>query len=593
MVWFGVLGPVLAGRGAGGAAEPVPPPAPKVRTLLALLLVHGGHPVPALQLADELWGEAPPQRGARSVQVHVCRLRSHLRATVGEDRVVTRPLGYELRVCPGELDADRFRTLADAAAARYSAGDLVGAAASAGAALQLWRGPALVDAGSPILDRVHRPALEEQRLAVQELRIACGLALGRHTALTPQIVALVAEHPLRERLTGQLMTAMAGGGRTGDALAAYEQLRHGLRRALGTEPGPELQDLHRSILRRTSAPVPTRVELRGPSPPAELPPDVPALVGRSAELASLCTALTSGRAPVVTVTGPTGAGTTALAVHAAHRLRARFPGGQLHVALRDRAGGPVPAGEVLRRVLGTPGRRGPGAELATGRAGPVLLVLDGANSAAQVEPLLVAGVAVAVTSSTRLAGVAADARVALGELEPDAALALLDAASGRRRVDPLDPAATEIIQLCGRLPLALRIAGARLAAKRHWTAAALASRLADPRRRLDELAAGDVGVRRSVLRVYLAAPPAEQRLFRLLGSGDAATVDAAATASLVDAPVATAAAWLDGLADRHLLAVTTGATGPRYALPALVVDVARELAGRHPGGGHRTGVRAS
>lgn len=576
MVWFGVLGPVAAGSGVGCGEESAPHLPPMMRTLLAVLAVHAGHTVPTVRLVDELWGEAPPQRAARSVQVHVCRLRRYLRATVGAGRVITRPHGYELQVHPEELDADRFLALAGAAGARYGAGDMAGAAAAASAALRLWRGPALADVRSPVLDRVHRPALEEQRLAVQELHIACELALGRHAELSSQLLALVAEHPLRERLTGQLMAVMARGGRPGEALAAYERLRHGLRRTFATEPGRELQALHRSILDRSTrcaSPAPALVEVRRPTPPAELPPDVPVLIGRSAELSALCTALTTGRAPVVAVTGPTGAGTTALAVHAAHRLRDRFPGGQLHVVLRDPAGRPVPAGEVLRRVLETLGRT------AAARAGPVLLVLDGVDSAEQVEPLLVADVAVAITSSTRLAGVAADARVALGELDLDAALALLDTAAGPCRIDLLDPAAIELIRLCGRLPLALRIAGARLAAKRHWTAAGLAHRLADPSRRLDELAAGDVDLRAGVLRVYRAARPAEQQLFRLLGGVATATVTAAGTASLVDASVPVAAARLDGLVDRHLLTVTAGVTGPRYALPALVDDVARELAG--------------
>jgi DNA-binding SARP family transcriptional activator len=509
---FAVLGPVLA----GGA----PPPAPKVRTLLAVLLTAGPAPVPVERLVDELWPTDPPARAARAVQVHVSRLRRHLQRAVGERRVVSHPHGYALVTRPGELDADNAAALAELAATRVAGGDLGGAEALAATALRLWRGPSLAGVGSPSIDRVHRPALEEQRLRLVELGHECRIGRGGHGAALGPLAELAAAHPQRERLTALLMTALALEGRREHAVAEYDRFAGRLRRELGTDPGAELVELRRRIVDGdTPAAAPP-----GGGAPAELPPGPGPLVGRATEEAALVGAVAAAGTgtPPVLVTGPPGAGTSALAVRVAHRLRARFPGGQLYLSAADAEGRPLPAGELERRVRAAAGTAG---------RGPALLVVDGVSTAEQVGALPRGGPTVVLTSSSRLSAVEA-VRIELGPLDLDAAVGLLDAAAPGR-LDPRDPVARRIARSCGLLPLALRAAAARLAAKRHWTPAALATRLADPGRRLDQLSAGDLDVGRSVRRALAAASPAARGALSRTVAGGVAPAGPA-RAELVD-----------------------------------------------------------
>lgn len=562
VVWFGVLGPVVVGADPiGGPAAAVALP-PKSLALLSLLVLAEGQTVPTTTLVDELWGENPPQHAVRSIQQHVYRLRSKLRAASGADRVESRPLGYALATGAGELDARQFRVLAAGATARRAAGDVTAAAALAAAALGLWRGPALHDVHTPLIDRVHRPALAEHRLAMQELKIDTALVLGRPAEVIPRIRALVAEHPLREGLVRQLMTALTATGRRDAAIEEYERLCARLLASAGTEPGAELQAIHRSLLGRSPPLARIEVEHR----PAELPPVATAVVGRDALTAALGDVLAGGPAPVVAVTGPTGSGSTTIAVHVAHRMRDRYPGGQLYLALRDGARSPMAAEVVRRRVRDALQR--------TRAHRPALLLLDGADTAAQIRPLLPVDVAVVVTSATRLTGLDVDARIELPPLaEPDA-LALFIAAAGPGRVDAADPAVAEILRHCGGLPIALRIAGARLAAKGHRSAGELARQLADPWRRLDTLRAGDLDVRAGLQRAYAAAPARQRQMLRLLSDGGP-LVAAHRAAALAGVPIAEATELLDGLTERYLLEALLPSR--RYRLPVLVRDLAAEL----------------
>lgn len=555
VVWFGVLGPVVV------HAEPIGGPValpPKSLALLALLLLAEGQTVPTTTLVDELWGEDPPQHAVRSIQQHVHRLRGKLLAATGHCRVESRPLGYALSTGAGELDARQFRVLAAEAAERRAAGDVTAAADLAAAALELWRGPALHGVHTPLIDHVHRPSLAEHRLAMQELRIDAALVLGRPADVIPRIRVLVAEHPLREGLVRQLMTALAAAGHREAAVEEFRRLRARLRGRAGTEPGPELQAIHRSLLGGSP---PERIEVE--HRPAELPPVGAAVVGRDALTTALGDALAGGPAPVVAVTGPTGSGTTTIAVHVAHRMRDRYPGGQLYLALR--ATSPDLRLQVRDALLRTHGQR------------PALLLLDGAESAAQIRPLLPLDVAVVVTSATRLTGLDVDAHIELPPLaEPDA-LALFVAAAGPGRVDAADPAVAEIVRHCAGLPIALRIAGARLAAKGHRSAAELARQLVDPARRLDTLSVGDLDVRAGLLRAYAAAPARQRQLLRLLGDG-APVVAAHRAAALAGVSTAEATELLDGLSERYLLEALPPSR--RYRIPVLVQDLATELGSR-------------
>jgi DNA-binding SARP family transcriptional activator len=226
-VEFRILGPVeVLDEGRS-----VPLPAGKPRALLRFLLLNRNRVVSAETLIDELWGDEPSESATKALQGYV----SQLRKALGADRLVTKPPGYSLRVEDGELDLDRFEQLAREGRERLAAGDVKAASRELGSALELWRGPA--------------PGLEERRLAALEDRIDADLALARHAELVAELETLVAEHPLRERLRGQLMLALYRSGRQADALEEYRRTRETLVDELGIEPSEELQELQRAILR--------------------------------------------------------------------------------------------------------------------------------------------------------------------------------------------------------------------------------------------------------------------------------------------------------------------------------------------------------
>jgi DNA-binding SARP family transcriptional activator len=222
--------------------RPVPLGGVKQRSLLAVLLLHANELVSTDRLIDQLWGTAPPATAAKNIQVKVSRLRKAL----GEERVVTQPPGYVLRVEPSEVDLGRFEQLASEAA-RAAPDD---AAMKLGEALALWRGPALADLAYESFAQAEITRLEEMRLAVLEQRIHADLARGRHTQVVGELEALVARHPLREGLRRQLMLALYRSARQAEALEAYRLARTQLMEELGLEPSRELKDLEQAILRQ-------------------------------------------------------------------------------------------------------------------------------------------------------------------------------------------------------------------------------------------------------------------------------------------------------------------------------------------------------
>lgn len=267
-MWFGLLGPLLVTRDR----QDITPTAPKLRLLLALLLVHPNEVVPAGRLIDEIWGARAPRTVATSLQLHILKLRRQLGSrgdeTGGGQRLVTHPGGYLLAVHDHELDVARFRAMIANGRCALAQGDVPAAAETFREALALWRGPALADVSSPVLDQVHRPALEEQRTAVLEQRIDCDLILGRHSELVGELTALLAVHPLREGFAAQLMLALYRTGRRTDALETYRRTRRILRDEIGVEPGARLQALHRAVLASESSlePEPRPVTRVGASP---------------------------------------------------------------------------------------------------------------------------------------------------------------------------------------------------------------------------------------------------------------------------------------------------------------------------------------
>jgi DNA-binding SARP family transcriptional activator/Flp pilus assembly protein TadD len=598
-----LLGPV----GVWGNDRPVPLGGPRQRTVLAALALRAGRAVSVDQLIDAIWGQEPPATARKQVHARVSRLRQALGG-----RIVTTHEGYVLHVEPDELDVARFD--AGVARARRAAaeGRLAEAAERLRVALELWHGPALTGVHGLASEATR---LEERRLAALEERIEADLALGRHPELVAELSELVAAHPLRERLWGHLMLALYRWGRQADALATFRELRGRLVAELGIEPGRSLQELQRRILAADPDLEPTPVTAAAgggpPGPhavPRELPRTIACFTGRRQELARLERLLTAAGTPkpapgsvvIATIDGVGGIGKSTLAVHAAHRVVDHFPDGQLYADLQGATAGlePLTPDAVLARFLRALGLRGEDVPSDVEEAAArfrslvgdrrMLVVLDNARDAAQIHPLLPGspGCAVLVTSRQVL-GPAIDgaSHLHLDALLPADAITLLARIAGGRRVAAEPEAAVRIARLCGFLPLALRIVGARLAGRPGWPLGALGAKLADARRRLDELRAGELDVRSSFEishQALLDSPePDDQdaaRAFRLLGLVDGPDLGLPVAARLLDLPEQSAERLLERLVDAQLL---DSPTPGRYRLHDLLRLLARELCARH------------
>jgi DNA-binding SARP family transcriptional activator len=293
LVQFRVLGPVEVLLDE----EVVRLPAAKPRALLALLLLSRNRVVPVAQLVDELWGERPPETATKALQGYV----SQLRKVVGADRVLTKPPGYSLRVDEGELDLDRFEQLAREGRELLLDGDAGAASQRLTEALSLWRGRPFAEFDSEPFGRDAGARLEEARLAALEDRIDADLSIGRHAQLVSELEELVAQEPFRERLRAQLMLALYRSGRQAEALEAYRRTRETLVDELGIEPGEELQELERAILRHDKSldvgPPPRRVAEEAPAQPARRRSTVVAVAAAlvlAAAAAAVALALTLG-----------------------------------------------------------------------------------------------------------------------------------------------------------------------------------------------------------------------------------------------------------------------------------------------------------
>jgi DNA-binding SARP family transcriptional activator len=637
MLRFRVLGPleVWTGQDWSGIG------APKWRALLAVLLLSQGQAVSTDRLIAELWGDRPPERAANLVSIYVLRLRRVIGDRAGH-LLTTRAPGYQLRLQPGELDAEQFHALAGQGRKVLAEGDFRRAADVLAEALALWRGRALADVPPFALVTAEAERLEESRLSTLELRIEADLGCGMHAQLVPELRRLLSDQPLRERLWGLLVRALDAAGRHAEALAAYGQAREVIAEELGVDPGPELQRLYQALLTADLVPRQQRASPAAASPaaaspaaaspaaaspaaaspegempagrvsrrpgagsslrrvPAQLPADVADFTGREANLDQLCAAMSEAErrdnpaVAVAVVAGAPGLGKTALAIHAAHALRRDFPDGQLYVSLRGGSEQPVPPDEVLARFLrdlGVDGARIPvdaeeRAALYRTRLAErqMLIVLDDARNAAQVRPLLpgTGSCAVIVTSRHRLSDLAGSRLVDLDVLDDAEATELFIRIIGAERADAEPDAVRDVVAVCAGLPLAIRIAGARLAARRGWKIRSLASRLADQRRRIDEFVAGDLAVRACFQVSFDAlarrksgggAEPAS--LFRMLGVWQGPSIGLHGAAALAGHPEALVGDSLEILVDAHLL---ESPAPDRYRLHDLLRDYAAERA---------------
>ncbi|MER6343571.1 BTAD domain-containing putative transcriptional regulator [Streptomyces sp. NPDC001595] len=585
---FGVLGPVRAWRGD----EPLNTGSPQQRALLAALLLREGRTATAAELIDALWGDEPPSQALAAVRTYASRLRKALDATV----LVSESGGYAIRgLGDGALDLAAAQELAAQADRAKAAGDLCHAREVLNRALARWDGETLAGVPGPYAE-AQRVRLEEWRLRLLETRLDMDLEQGCHAEAVSELTALTAAHPLRERLRELLMLALYRSGRQAEALAVYADTRRLLADELGVDPRPGLRELQQRILRadpglaEPSAPAaePAVVAVR----PAQLPATVPDFTGRSSLVSELSEVLTSAEGRVMAVSalaGIGGVGKTTLAVHVAHQARQAFPDGQLYVDLQGagpRAAEPETVLGSFLRALGTPDPSIPDSleersalyrSVLDGRR--VLVLLDNAKDAAQIRPLLPGtdGCAALVTSRVRMVGLAGAHLVDLDVMSPDEALALFTRIVGAERVASEREAALDVVAACGFLPLAIRIAASRLAARRTWTVSVLAAKLADERRRLDELQAGDLAVKATFELGYGQLEPAQARAFRLLGLADGPDISLTAAAAVLNLPADETEDLLESLVDTSLL---ESAAPGRYRFHDLVRLYARACAER-------------
>ncbi|MFD5084952.1 BTAD domain-containing putative transcriptional regulator [Kitasatospora sp. NPDC058406] len=609
---FRILGPLEVWTDDGRRARTE---GAKQERMLGTLLLNAGAVVPVARLVDAVWGDEPPATAHRQVRNLAGLLRRKLAAAQdGPPVLLTDGPGYRIAPNGHQVDALTFAHRVSVARRLAEHGEPAAAVEEFRSALGLWRGPVL-DGLSGSLVAASSVALNELRLTAWENCLDLEAELGRHRQTVPELTALVAEHPLRDRLVTQLVRALHRAGRQADGLAAYRRFARQLADELGLDPGPELQLLHQELLKDGPAPAarPPRTRQQVPRP-AQLPPALATFVGRRAELGALDgladpagSAGSVGAAGIGVVTGGAGTGKTALAVHWAHQARERFPDGQLHVNLRGFAfGPPLAPDEALARflrALGTDRERIPGTvdesaalyrSLLADRR--VLVLLDNARNAEQVRPLLPgsAGSLALVTGRDGLAGLTAcdgARRLVLDVLPQPDAVELLARIAGADRTRAEPRAAAELAAACGHLPLALGIAAGRLAERPHRTLVEHAAELRDAEDRFTALQID--GDATSAVRVafdlsYRALQPTAQRLFRLLGLAPGNCVSTAAAAALSGSATAATRPVLEHLAAAHLL----NPAGPdRYRLHDLLRCYAAERATAETGPADRAAAR--
>ena len=609
----GVLGPVTVWRdGREHAAGQ-----PRQLAVLGVLATRANRVVSRGELIDAVWGETAPASAEGGVYTYVAGLRRVLeperprRDPDQARRAPSRVLisgggGYLLRLGPGALDAEHFERCLGTARGLRAVGDLGDAMRAVDDALALWRGLPYAGVPGPFAE-AERARLAELRTTALEERADLLLARGQAAAAVPELTALGASHPLRERTTGLLMIALYRCGRQAESLRVFGETRRRLADELGVDPGTELTRIHQQLLAMDPAldGPPAEASLIPAQPsappeaaavpaacPAQLPPEVAGFAGRAAELSWL-DGLLPEAGPVALITGTAGVGKTALAIRFARQAASRFPDGQLYVNLRgfDPASDPVPPGAALLGffdALGVPPRHVPvGLDAQSGLLRTlldgkrVLLLLDNAHDADQVRPMLPGspGSLVLVTSRSQLTGlvVADGARLLpLGVLDGGEAASLLAGRLGPARVSAEPEAVAALVGRAAGLPLALSVTCARAASRPGALLSDLAAELADARDRLDALRTGDAS---TDLRAVFSwsvdkLSPAAARAFRLLSLHPGPDISAPAAASLIAATLPQTRAALAELVRASLL--TEDAVG-RFGYHDLLRAYAGEL----------------
>lgn len=594
------------------------------RVLLIRLLLENSRPVPVDVLCEDVWQGRPPPSAVATLHSHVSRLRDVLERNrsrrTGHEVLARESTGYALRLPDEVRDTVRFERSVAGARQLLAEGRVGESRAEIDSALALWRGSPFADVEHHRFAMRESARLTELRLLAVDLRAHALLNEGEFEQAVLVAEDLTARYPLREKTWNLLLRALYLSGRPADALQRFAEVRRRLGEELGVEPGPELRDTHQAILnhdirltqpssRRAvsngdhgrSGPPHTQGALDAISRPAQLPADLPTFVGRSAQLARLGELVDEhqegGATRAVLIDGGAGGGKTALAVHWAHRAADTFPDGQLFVNLRgyDQAERPLsPAGALddFLSALGVRPERVPAGldakvamfrSLLAGRR--VLVVLDNARDENQVRPLLPStrGCMALVTSRAQLPGliVTHDVRsMTLGVFSPEEAREAMAQRLGADQVMAHSAAVRDIIELCGRLPLALAIVSTAARTRPNCVLPYIADELHRTRGSLDLFTGADAhtDIRTVFSWSYRVLSADAARLFRLLSLAHSAWISPAVAASLAGTTISMVKPLLYELSRQHLLSAQRA---DRYVLSGLMRAYSSELAGFH------------
>ena len=616
MIDFRLLGPL----NVTSDTKSVTPSAPKVRTVLALLLLRANTKVTVDQLIDELWESGPPARVKTTLQTYIYHLRKQLSladtteadepSVPATPRLLTSTSGYLLRAAPKSLDTCRFEDLAAHGRAAMEKENLKQAGEMFRSALDLWRGPALGDVAIGPVGRPDLVRLESSRLSVLGQRVEVDLILGRHHELIGELLGQIEQNHTHEELHGQLMVALYRSGRRSEALTVYQRLRNALGAELGVDPAASIQRLHLQMLNadhsldERSGPGGTgRVRMLDDvarNRPSQLPSDAVELIGRDAEstrLSRLITEAGRGTPLAVEVSGVPGVGASAFCVHVAHLVSTAFPDGQFHADLGGARSANAEIGEVLAgflRAIGFTDNTLPAdtAERVTlfhdwTRRHRVLVVLDGVTYSEQLDALLPTGpgCAALVIARRRLSDPRLTLRHELRPLSQQQSVELLANVLGEQRVNAEPNAANDLAALCGGLPAALRAASARLLVRPHWLLRRLVTQLVSSDYWADGTERDDLPMRFGVEATVRLLDDAQRRQFLLLAehacrvgqAGMLVSIDSAADA--LGTGRTAAECLLELLTEVHLAeAEPTGTDDEfRYRLHPVVTAIARAV----------------